>query len=194
MSEGTVIERLPLFPLGSAAMPGGRIALRVFEARYLDLVSECLRHDSAFGICLIRSGGDAGEPALPFGTGTAVRIVDWHRGPEGLLGITAVGEYNFRIEELSVEANPLVVARVQALAPEPSEPVPAGYEALVQILAQLLRQLEGVIDYADPQWNDAAWVGGRLTELLPLGDRVRQTLLEMDNPTARLEELRQALQ
>ena len=193
MSAGEIIERLPLFPLSSAALPGGRLALRLFEPRYLDMVSECLRHDSGFGIFLIRRGAESGEPALPYGTGTEVRIVDWDRQPDGLLGITVEGINKIRIEELAVEANQLLVGRVERLAPEPHEPVPERYAALVQILAQLLRQLEGVIQYEDPRWDDAAWVGGRLTELLPLQDRVRQYLVELDNPTARLEELRQAL-
>ena len=193
MSDGDMIERLPLFPLSSVALPGGRIALRLFEARYLDMVSECLRGDTGFGICLIRRGGEAGEPALPYGTGTEVRIVDWDGQADGLLGITAEGQCKIRIHELAVESNQLVVGRVERLPPEPSEPVPERFAPLVQILGQLLRQLGGVIHYEEPQWNDAAWVGGRLTELLPLNDRVRQYLVELDNPTARLEELRQAL-
>jgi len=86
-----------------------------------------------------------------------------------------------------------VVGRVERLPPEPAEPVPERFAPLVQILGQLLRQLEGIIQYDEPRWDDAAWVGGRLTELLPLNDRVRQYLIELDNPTARLEELRQAL-
>ena len=185
--------RLPLFPLSSVVLPGGLFALRLFEARYLDLVGECLRNDSGFGICLIREGGEAGEPALPFGTGTEVRIVDWDRQPDGLLGITVAGQHKIRVRDLWTEANQLVVARVVALPPEPAEPVPPECRGLVEILAKLLRQLESVIEYSDPQWDDASWVGGRLTELLPLPTRVRQYLLELDNPTARLHELRQAL-
>lgn len=193
MSDADEGYRLPLFPLSSVVLPGGLFALRLFEPRYLDMVSECLRSDSGFGICLIRQGGEAGEAALPYGTGTEVRIVDWDREPDGLLGITVEGRHKIRVHDLSVEANQLVVARVTALPPESAEPVPPECRGLVDVLAKLLRQLESVIEYQDPQWDDAAWVGGRLTELLPLPPRVRQYLLELDNPTARLHELRQAL-
>ena len=193
MNDDMMIERLPLFPLSSPALPGGRLALRLFEARYLDMISECMRNDGGFGICLIRGGGEAGEPALPYGTGTEVRIIDWDGQPDGLLGITVEGVHKIRIHELAVEQNQLVVGRVECLPPEPTEPVPDRFAPLVQILGQLLRQLEGIIAYDEPRWDDAAWVGGRLTELLPLNDRVRQYLIELDNPTARLEELRQAL-
>lgn len=185
--------RLPLFPLSSVVLPGGLSALRVFEPRYLDMVGECLKHDSGFGICLIRDGGEVGEPALPYGVGTEVRIVDWDRQPDGLLGITVRGRHKIRVRDLAVEANQLVVAQVVALPPEPAEPVPEHCRALVEILRRMLARLEPIVRYDAPQWDDASWVGGRLTELLPLPPRVRQYLVELDNPGARLEELRQAL-
>src|SRR6056297_1035745 len=129
--------RLPLFPLTSVVLPGGLFALRLFEARYLDLVSECLRNDSGFGMCLIRQGGDAGEPALPFGTGTEVRIVDWNRQPDGLLGITVAGQHKIRVHDLWTEANQLVAAHVQALPLEPAEPIPTECTELVEVLARI---------------------------------------------------------
>lgn len=193
MNDTAMIERLPLFPLSTPALPGGRLALRLFEARYIDMVSECMRNVRGFGICLIRRGGEAGEPALPYASGTEVRIIDWDSQPDGLLGITVEGVHKIRVHELDVEQNQLVVGRAERLPPEPAEPVPERFAPLTKILGQLLRQLDGIIQYDHPQWDDAAWVGGRLTELLPLNDRVRQYLIELDNPTARLEELRQAL-
>ncbi len=186
-------KRLPLFPLTSVVLPGGRLPLRLFEPRYLDMVSDCLKRDSGFGICLIRDGGEAGEAALPYGTGTEVSIVDWDRQPDGLLGITVYGERKIQVHEMEIQANQLVVAEVSPLPPEPAEPVPPECEMLVDILRQSLGQLDALIHYEHPQWDDASWVGSRLTELLPLPPRVRQYLVELDNPTARLHELRHAL-
>lgn len=186
-------RRLPLFPLTSVVLPGGRLPLRLFEPRYLDMVSDCLKRDSGFGICLIRDGGEAGEAALPYGTGTEVSIVDWDRQPDGLLGITVRGERKIQVHEMEIQANQLVVAEVSSLPPEPAEPVPPECEMLVDILRQSLGQLDALIHYEQPQWDDASWVGSRLTELLPLPPRVRQYLVELDNPTARLHELRHAL-
>ena len=188
------VYRLPLFPLASALLPGGRVALRLFEPRYLDMVSDCMRRDSGFGICLIRDGGEAGEPAMPFGVGTEARIVDWDRQPDGLLGITAEGVRKIRVHDLDVQPDNLVIARVEPLPPEPAEPVPADCRNLVGVLRQILDQLDPVIRYDHPRWDDASWVGSRLTELLPLPPRVRQYLVELDNPQARLAELRAALQ
>lgn len=184
---------LPLFPLSSALLPGGRTALRLFEPRYLDMVSACLRNGSGFGICLIRRGGEAGQPALPFGVGTEVRIIDWDSQPDGLLGITVEGQHKIHVKELEVRPDNLVVATVEALPPEPHAPVPEDCRVLVDILRRILDRVEPVIRYEHPQWDDASWVGSRLTELLPLPPRVRQYLVELDNPQARLTELRAAL-
>lgn len=185
--------RLPLFPLASIVLPGGLLRLRLFEPRYLDMVSDCLKRDSGFGICLIRQGEETGEPALPYGTGTEVRIVDWDRQPDGLLGITVRGQHKIQVHDLDAQADQLVIAQVSALPPEPAEPVPDDCAMLVDVLRQTLGQLDSLIQYDDPQWDDARWVGSRLTELLPLPPRVRQFLVELDNPTARLHELRHAL-
>jgi len=193
LTESDTTYRLPLFPLSSVVLPGGRTALRLFEARYMDLVAECLRNDTGFGICLIRQGGEAGEPALPYGMGTEVRIVDWNQQDDGMLGITVAGQHKIRVRDLWTETNQLVAANVESLPPEPAEPIPADCRDLVEVLAKMLRQLEPIIVYPEPRWDDAAWVGSRLVELLPLPPRVRQYLVELDNPTARLYELRRAL-
>lgn len=194
MTSESTHSPLPLFPLSSAVLPGGLLPLRLFEPRYLDMVSDCFKHNSGFGVCLIREGGEAGEPALPFGTGTEVRIVDWDRHPDGLLGITVRGEHRIRVLGLSVQDNGLVVGDVARLPPDPPEPVPEEFASLVEILRKILAQLEPAIHYDAPQWDDASWVSGRLTELLPLPTRVRQHLIEMDSPTGRLVELKQALE
>ena len=49
-------EELPLFPLSAVLLPGGRLPLQIFEPRYLDLVSHCMKTDSGFGIVRITSG------------------------------------------------------------------------------------------------------------------------------------------
>lgn len=191
---GTDAVRLPLFPLSTVILPGGLFVLRLFEPRYLDMVSACFKREQGFGICLIRDGGEAGAPAMPYGTGTEVRIVDWAQQSDGLLGITVLGECKIRIHALSVQDDGLVIGdEVVRLPAEPAEPVGEEFAHLVDILRMVLNQLAPAIHYDAPQWNDAAWVGGRLTELLPLPPRVRQHLLEMDSPTGRLVELAQVL-
>ena len=88
--------QVPLFPLRTVLYPGGPLPLRIFEPRYIDMVSKCLKKDCQFGVLLIREGNEAGA-ASTYNIGTLARITDWYQGSDGLLGITAVGEQRFRL-------------------------------------------------------------------------------------------------
>ena len=59
----TLPDRLPLFPLKTVLFPGGVLPLRVFEARYMDMITRCMREDAGFGVCLIAAGEEVGETA-----------------------------------------------------------------------------------------------------------------------------------
>ena len=84
--------KIALFPLNTVLFPEGELQLRLFEPRYLDMVSNCLQTDTGFGICLIRNGQEAGVPAEFFPMGTYAKIIDWDQMPDGLLGITVRGD------------------------------------------------------------------------------------------------------
>ena len=71
--------RVPLFPLHVVLFPGGPLPLRIFETRYIDMVSERMRGDGPFGVVLIRDGVEAGGPAATFETGTLARIADFYQ-------------------------------------------------------------------------------------------------------------------
>ena len=90
-------ETLPLFPLNTVLLPGAALGLRVFEPRYLDLVRECGRRGSGFGVCLIAEGTEAGAPATPQDCGTEARIEDFDTGPDGLLHLRLRGHRRFRV-------------------------------------------------------------------------------------------------
>ena len=185
---------LPLFPLSTVLYPGGRLELRVFEPRYLDLVRECTRGDRGFGVCLILAGRETGEPALPAAVGTLARIVDFHYGADGLLGIVAAGDRRFRVLRTRVRADGQLRGEVGWWPEEPQVRVPVEL-ALLQTVAERL------IEAMAPQWkhvprecyDDASWLGFRLAELLPLGGDERQRLLELTDPLHRLAELRDIL-
>ncbi len=76
------MSELPLFPLQTVLLPGGKLALRVFEARYLDMVARCLRGANRFGVVAIREGAEVGA-ATTYDRGTSAEIVDWHQEPGG---------------------------------------------------------------------------------------------------------------
>ena len=101
---------IALFPLNTVLLPGGPLPLRIFEPRYLQMVSECLKHDRPFGVCLIAKGKEAGEAPVAHEYGTLARIEDWSQLPDGHLGITARGGERFIVRNTRVAANQLVTA------------------------------------------------------------------------------------
>lgn len=185
---------IPLFPLHTVLFPGGVLPLRIFEPRYLDMVSDCLRQDSGFGICLIREGKEIGAAASTYEVGTLARISWFDRRDDGLLGINVSGEQRFRILTSEVESNQLVRAEVELLAAEPPCAVPEDYRHLAQLLQSILDQLDFPYAKLPRRYDDAAWLGARLTELLPLKLELKQYLLQLDDPLARLERLRAVME
>ncbi|MEO5625853.1 MAG: LON peptidase substrate-binding domain-containing protein [Dokdonella sp.] len=181
---------IPLFPLSSVLFPGAPLHLRIFEQRYLDLVRECSRNTSGFGVCLILDGREVGEPALPAAVGTLARITDFCTLPDGLLGITAEGGERFQMSSTRVRDNGLVHGDVRFWPPEPPVQVPPEHGLLATILERLLDQIGAA--YANVErarFDDASWVGFRLGELLPLEQTEKQHLLQMTDPVQRLAQL-----
>ncbi|RCS29194.1 peptidase S16 [Rhodanobacter denitrificans] len=192
-SQSPLVE-MPLFPLASVLFPGGRLQLRIFEPRYLDLVRECTRHGTGFGVCLILQGQETGEPAVPAAIGTIARISDFHRDDGGLLGIVAEGGSRFRVARSRARSDGLLRGDVEVWPDEPKQPVPVEFALLQTILERLIETMA-------PQWrdaprsayDDASWLGFRLAELLPLDAGEQQHMLELDDPVQRLAQLRDIL-
>lgn len=181
---------IPLFPLGTLIFPGGPLPLRIFETRYIDLVRRCMREDSGFGVVMIREGAEAGGPAETFDVGTYARIVDFSQQPDGLLGIQAQGERRFRIIERRQARDGLNLATVQWLPPEADVPLPAEFAELGPAVEGALMQLGEPYASLERRLDDAAWVAGRLAEILPLPAGHKQHVLELDDPVERLRYLR----
>jgi Lon protease-like protein len=168
--------------------PGGRLPLRVFEQRYMEMAKHCLKETAPFGVCAIREGAEVGAPALPADVGCTARIAQWDMPQLGLLEIVALGEQRFRIVERRVEKNGLQMARVDLLEPEPDAPIPPSCAACVRLLERVIEQHAGLL--TPPHRLDSAlWVGARLAELLPLPLATKQELLELSAAAARLERL-----
>lgn len=185
------MSELALFPLQTVLLPQGRLALRVFEPRYLDMVARALRGDNRFGVVAIRQGAEVGA-AETFDCGTSAEIVDWHQEPGGLLGILAVGRDPFRLLATRREADGLYVGEVAWLEALPRTPLARTHEPLAELLRRLVDEVPLYRDVA-PSYDDAGWVGGRLIELLPLDLAFKQSLLEIEDPVLRLDRLAAAL-
>ena len=184
---------IPLFPLQTVLFPGGPLALRIFEPRYLGMVARCLKLDEKFGVLTIRTGSETGA-AETFATGTLAEIVGWHQDDDGLLGITAIGRGRFRLESRRRQKDGLYLGQIQSLSAEPRVTLPTEYEHIARFLERLLREPGSRYRGVDTNFGDASWVGYRLAEILPLAVDVKQSLLEMEDATARLEQLAPAVE
>jgi uncharacterized protein len=187
-----VASSLALFPLRTVLVPGGALGLRVFEPRYLDLVRDCGRNAEGFGVCLMLDGEDpgAGAATATAAFGTEARIEDFGTGADGLLTLRVRGRRRFHVRSTRVRDNGLIVAGVDWRDPDPDDELQPQHAVLAQVLRHILEQAGGEYADASPaRMDDAAWIGWRLVELLPLSDRQRQALLQEDDPHARLDRI-----
>lgn len=187
-------EEIPIFPLHTVLYPGGPLSLRVFEPRYTDMISQCLKGDHGFGVCLIREGDETGVAASSHEIGTIAQIEDWHMRKDGLLGIDVKGERKICIKSQSVASNQLLIAEVEYLKEEPAIEVPPEFIDLVDLLEERISQLGKRYSNVKVNFTDAAWVGYRLAEVLPLRLSQKQYFLQMEQPLRRLEHLSDVLQ
>lgn len=185
----TMCLRIPLFPLNTVLFPGGTLPLRIFEPRYMEMISACMKEQTGFGVSLILSGKEVGEAATPYDVGTLVRIVDWDQRDDGLLGITVRGERRFRARSSEVRPSHLIIAEVELLDESTPIAIPSRYERTVPLLRDLIERLGGMHVEQTPHYDDAVWVSGRLAELLPIDLPQKQYLLQLDDPIERLERL-----
>ena len=172
--------------------PGGRLPLRIFESRYMEMAKACLKHGSAFGVCLIREGKEVGAPATPSDVGTLARIASWDMPQLGVLHVVARGERRFRILARELQPDGLARARVDLLQEDTDAPVPATCSASVKLLERVIGEHPELLERPH-RLDSCAWVSARLAELLPLPLAAKQALLELDDARARLERLTAAL-
>jgi Lon protease-like protein len=181
---------IPLFPLNTVLFPGGYLPLRIFEQRYIDMVRDCSATGSCFGVCLVNNPESPDRPATHLRVGTCAQICDFSTLDDGLLGITGRGTQRFIIQKTRMRDNGLLMADVAILTePEPVE-VPTEYSVLSMITGRFMEQLGGNYPAFQPMdLQDACWVGYRLSELLPLENDEKQTLLQITEPLERLQAL-----
>jgi Lon protease-like protein len=186
-------QDVPVFPLNVVLFPGGLLPLRIFEQRYMEMAKDCLKGGVPFGVCLIRAGREVGEPAEPEDIGCLARILTWDMQQLGLLLVTAQGERRFRILERRVETSGLARAKVELLPVEADAPLPGEYRACAGLLQRVVEE-HGPKLFAEPhRFDSAAWVGARLTEILPVPLAAKQKLMELDDPLQRIEILHKFL-
>ncbi len=182
------VRELPLFPLHAVLFPGGPLPLKIFEPRYLDMVSRCLREQSGFVVVLVREGEES-ESAVSFAaTGTEAMIVDFDRLEGGLLGISCIGRERVRVVEAWREPDGLNRGRVLDMVADPIVAMPEDLAWLGEVVRQVMPEAGDTYRHVERR-EDAAWIGNRLAEMLPLSLADQQLLLELTDPLERLAAL-----
>ena len=196
-----MLDDLPIFPLSSVLFPGGVLPLRIFEARYMDMVRERMQREAPFGICLITRGGEVGEAAEHEPVGCLAHIRGWDMEQLGVLQLRAVGGQRLRVLERDIGANGLIRAKVELLPDDPPMPIPDEMRDCVVLIRRIVDELR--TREPDPErrmiaepcdFESAAWIANRLAEFLPIPNPARHKLMALEEPLARLHLVHRWLQ
>ena len=196
---------LPLFPLKTVLFPDGVLPLKVFEARYMDMVRDCMKRDAPFGVVLIKSGQEVGAAAIPEETGCLARITHWDMPDLGVMMLRTQGTERFRILGTRVLADQRLEAHVELLAADRDTSISDMHVACATALKAIMEDVEmrGKAEqgeeFASPfsrpaRLDSAGWVANRWCEILPIPLKARQKLLELDDAGIRLSIVHQYLQ
>jgi Lon protease-like protein len=185
-------QELPLFPLRSVLLPGARVALQIFEPRYLDLVSHCMKSSSGFGIVRITAGHEiilaqGGEPPATASIGTLAQIVDWDALPGGRLRITVEGGRRFRVSTRRLEPDQLMYGTVSWLADAAALPLADKYLHLQEIMSGLAEHPALARLGVTGAQADSAQLAYALAQYLPLDEDDRYAVLVEQDPLRGLE-------
>jgi Lon protease-like protein len=181
-------EEIPLFPLNAVLFPGGLLPLRIFEQRYMDMVTACIKNATLFGVCLIAEGQEVGKPATPHEIGTLAQIGegDWDMQQLGVLSVKVRGTQRFRILERRTEDSGLQLARIELIENEPPMRLPSTMARMMRLMGVILADAGDAVPQPH-RLDDAVWIGNRYAELLPISQLAKQKLMELDDSLLRVE-------
>ena len=177
-------EDLPMFPLRTILFPDSKLPLRIFEPRYIDMVSRSMRENSEFGIILSRESTDP-KMFETYDTGTLAKIIDWDQGGDGLLGIITLGTQKFRLKELNKQEDGLNIGSIERIEKEGDYKPLKEFTHLVELLQAILEDVN-IYDDDEKNFDSASWISYRFAEILPLRVEDKQKCLEIDDPIIRL--------
>jgi Lon protease-like protein len=178
MNESNVNRRkIPLFPLGTVLFPDGIIALKIFEARYLDMIKQCLREKAEFGvISVIKNINDDDEDSAPIfsNIGTLALIEDFDPVQPAIYMTKSFGTLRFKLLNSAQEPNGLWMGEIELIEKDPLMPILKEHQGVVKLLDEIISVIQGEDLLGDAPFkkpfkiDDCGWVSNRLAELLPI--------------------------
>ena len=177
-------QDVPIFPLRTILFPGSKLPLRIFEPRYLDMVSSSMRSNREFGVVLSRKVPQPGMLET-FSTGTLAKIIDWNQADDGLLGITTLGTNKFELLSMTKQEDGLNIGEIKIIDNEADFKAPPNFDVMISLLRAILEDID-LYDEREKFFQSASWVSFRFAEILPLEIDDKQKCLEFDDPILRL--------
>jgi Lon protease-like protein len=188
------LRKIPLFPLGTVLFPDGVIALKIFEARYLDMIKKCLREKTEFGVISILKEQEDEDASLTFSQiGTLAQIEDFDPVQPALYMTKSFGTQRFKLLNSSQESNGLWLGEIELLDNDPATPIAQEHQGVVKLLNEIISVIQsedllGDAPFKKPfRVDDCGWVSNRLAELLPISLAQKNHLLSQTNPRIRLD-------
>ena len=180
-------QNCPIFPLRTMLFPDSRLPLRIFEPRYIDMVSKCMKDSLEFGVILSRESNDP-KMFETYNIGTMAKIIDWEQGNAGLLGIPTIGTNKFKLLGMNKQEDGLNIGDVEIIEREGDFKPTENFSNLVSLLKAILDDINLYND-DEKKFESASWVSFRFAEILPLKLEDKQKCLEIDDPIIRLNYL-----
>ena len=206
MADTPSFDSLPLFPLNLVLLPGGYLPLRIFEVRYLDMVSKCFKAGTPFGIVTLVHGAEVRSAPMDQAdnasksqeafhpVGTLAHITQLSRPQQGLMIISCTGGQRFEVTQPELLKHGLWVGQASLLPEDHSVPIPEDLLPVASALARVLDTLKaqgmtpGQMPVQPPYaLHDCAWVANRWCDVLPMSLTQKYRLMTLDNPLLRLE-------
>jgi uncharacterized protein len=186
-------SELSLFPLQTVLFPGGLLSLKVFEARYLDLMAACLREHRPFGVVALRQGSEVRTPnsRVEFeSTGVLAELIDVDSTRTGILQVRCRGTSRFAVRSSHQQTDGLWLADSTAVPDDAVVAPGAAHNDTVKGLANAIATLkaQGSQPFLEPyELDNAGWVANRWCEILPIPIGAKQKLMELSDPAIRLQ-------
>ena len=194
MNKGALPDpELPLFPLQTVLFPDGLLELKIFEARYLDLISRCMRERCPFGVVGLKTGTEArvsGGAVALFDTGTLAELIEVDSAQANILLVRCRGTLRFTLGATQQQADGLWLGEATGLADDPVVAPATSHANVVKSLVDAVASLsaQGARPFLEPhRFDSAGWVANRWCEILPLPIDAKYRLLTLPDPLARLD-------
>jgi Lon protease-like protein len=155
---------LPIFPLSIFILPEGVTKLRIFEPRYLKMVSIALKGQGF----IIWARGD--ERSLSSSSwGSWVEIINFDQGPDGVLEVDVKCKSLVKIKSLETDIDSLHFGDVVQMIHWSQTENNSSLTELAKSLEKVFDKSQDLNDlYPEKEMNHSGWVLARWLELLPV--------------------------